>query len=423
MSNPVISVRGIGKKYRLGATIRHDTIRDIIAHRFKSLFRRDHAPSAMPQAHSDDFWALRDVSFDVQQGDVIGIIGSNGAGKSTLLKILSQITEPTEGEIRIRGRVASLLEVGTGFHPELSGRENIYLNGAILGMTRTEIRKKFDEIVAFSEVEKFIDTPVKRYSSGMYVRLAFAVAANLEPEILIIDEVLAVGDASFQKKCIGKMQDVSREGRTVLFVSHNMAAVQRLCQSAFLLRQGTVAFRGEVSNTIDVYLRHGAGTILSWERTTSSQSQAYFSRVCLVDRDGKDISHVTTGTKLNVLLEFVVKNPLPELMLSVGILDAHGDQIFGTRPQDAGQEMPTAPGTYQTTLILPAEILLPKRYGVGAALWLPNIGVLDTIDPLYFSVQETATFANTTTGPPRAGSLVIPCEWETCHRLDQTDGP
>ena len=207
----------------------------------------------------EDFWALKDVSFEIKAGDVVGIIGRNGAGKSTLLKILSRITEPTEGRITLNGRVASLLEVGTGFHPELTGRENIYLNGTILGMMRREITKKFDEIVAFAEVEKFLDTPVKRYSSGMYVRLAFAVAAHLEPEILIVDEVLAVGDAQFQKKCLGKMQDVSRqEGRTVLFVSHNMSAITSLCNRVILLNKGTVQFNGSPQEGIDLYMAKGA---------------------------------------------------------------------------------------------------------------------------------------------------------------------
>src|SRR5436189_5210282 len=223
MSSPVISVAGLGKRYHLSHQQRSDTLRDSIAQKFRGLFGGNEAA-----AGREEFWALRDISFDVNPGDVIGIIGRNGAGKSTLLKILSRITDPTEGFVRVGGRLASLLEVGTGFHPELTGRENIFLNGAILGMRRSEILAKFDEIVAFSEVEKFLDTPVKRYSSGMYVRLAFAVAAHLNPEILIVDEVLAVGDAAFQKKCLGKMREISKDGKTILFVSHNMAAIQNL---------------------------------------------------------------------------------------------------------------------------------------------------------------------------------------------------
>ena len=234
-ADPVILVENLGKRYVIGHQVRHDTLRDALGHGFRGLWSSVRGQRAHGRS-SEDFWALRDVSFQVQRGEVVGIIGRNGAGKSTLLKILSRITEPTQGRVELRGRVASLLEVGTGFHPELSGRENIFLNGAILGMSRAEIRRKFDEIVAFAEVEKFLDTPVKHYSSGMYVRLAFAVAAHLEPEILIVDEVLAVGDAQFQEKCLGKMREVSRQdGRTVLLVSHNMSVILSLCQRALLL--------------------------------------------------------------------------------------------------------------------------------------------------------------------------------------------
>ena len=254
MSDPIISVNGVGKCYQLGATLSHDTLRDRVA----SLFSLKSPNNHKAKSTNKEFWALKDVSFEVQQGEVIGIIGRNGAGKSTLLKILSQITEPSTGEIHIRGRVASLLEVGTGFHPELSGRENIYLNGAILGMSRQEIRAKFDEIVAFAEIEKFLDTPVKRYSSGMYVRLAFAVAAHLEPEILIVDEVLAVGDAEFQKKCLGKMQAVSGEGRTVLFVSHNMAAIRSLCTKGVLLNRGKLSTQASISEVINSYMQYSS---------------------------------------------------------------------------------------------------------------------------------------------------------------------
>ncbi len=255
MSATIISVRNLGKQYRLGAALAHDSLRDQIAHSLRNITSAFRKNESEKPTRTNEFWALKDVSFDVKEGDVIGIIGRNGAGKSTLLKILSQITEPTCGEIRVRGRIASLLEVGTGFHPELSGRENIFLNGAILGMKKREIQAKFDEIVEFSEVEKFLDTPVKRYSSGMYVKLAFAVAAHLEPEILVVDEVLAVGDIQFQKKCLGKMADVSRSGRTVLFVSHNLAAVQKLCTRGILLEQGILKHDGETADCIAKYLR------------------------------------------------------------------------------------------------------------------------------------------------------------------------
>ncbi len=259
MSKPIIEVENISKLYRIGANKeRYLSLRDEVvktAHRFSSGFAGIFSKNNEGTATSEqDFWALKDVSFNVQEGEAVGIIGRNGAGKSTVLKILSQITPPTKGKITMRGRVASLLEVGTGFHPELTGRENIYLNGTILGMSRNEVARKFDEIVAFAEVDKFLDTPVKRYSSGMYVRLAFGVAAHLEPEILVVDEVLAVGDAQFQKKCLGKMGEVANQGRTVLFVSHNMAAVKVLCRTGIVLNEGKMVFNGGIEQCVERYL-------------------------------------------------------------------------------------------------------------------------------------------------------------------------
>lgn len=259
MSNPVIKVESISKRYRIGLKEkRHDTLMGQIGHVLRSPLENLRRLRSLTRFDDDDesvFWALRDINFEVQEGEVLGIIGHNGAGKSTLLKILSRITEPTSGEIRIRGRISALLEVGTGFHPDLTGRENIYMNGTILGMTRREIDRKLDEIIDFSGVEKYIDTPVKRYSSGMTVRLAFSVAAHLEPEILIIDEVLAVGDAEFQKKCLGKMESVAGEGRTVLFVSHNMPVIQTLCKRTILLKQGTLNHQGSTNEVISKYLK------------------------------------------------------------------------------------------------------------------------------------------------------------------------
>lgn len=312
-SDIVIRAEGLGKKYTIGhqAAERVPTLRDAIARGASGLFRgaREmlHGKPIITGDETEEFWALKDFNFEVRRGEVLGVIGRNGAGKSTLLKVLSRITEPSEGRVEIKGRVASLLEVGTGFHPELTGRENIYLNGAILGMSRREIKAKFDEIVAFSEIERFLDTPVKRYSSGMYVRLAFAVAAHLEPEILIVDEVLAVGDAEFQKKCLGKMQDVAGGGRTVLFVSHSMSAIQQLCTSGLLIEQGQAVYCGPIADTISAYLG-------SMERVTGQDISARTDRkgdgrinvraVTLHDANGATIQTAICGQPLSVRLHY-----------------------------------------------------------------------------------------------------------------------
>lgn len=298
MGTPIISARGLGKRYRLGQTLAHDTLRDHITAAISSLANILKGNRAW-RKEDEYIWALKDVSFDVEPGEVIGIIGRNGAGKSTLLKILSQITEPTEGEAVIRGRLASLLEVGTGFHQELTGRENIFLNGAILGMSKAEIKRKFDEIVAFAEVEKFLDTPVKRYSSGMYVRLAFAVAAHLEPEILVVDEVLAVGDAAFQNKCLGKMQEVARgQGRTVLFVSHNMSAIQFLCGRVIYLSQGRIKGIGSVEEQVKAYLSD-----LKGDGETSGQIKVSLGNNFQLNRFEFTPNPVSSGERLDFRLE------------------------------------------------------------------------------------------------------------------------
>jgi len=314
MSEPVIRVEGLSKKYLLRheQAQRYTALRDVVSQRVRALGRTllgaargTGGASGIPAR--EEFWALQDVSFEVRQGERIGIIGRNGAGKSTLLKILSRITEPTTGRIELEGRVASLLEVGTGFHPELTGRENIFLNGAILGMGREEIRRKFDEIVAFAEVEKFLDTPVKRYSSGMYVRLAFAVAAHLEPEILVVDEVLAVGDAPFQQKCLGRMEAVGREGRTVLFVSHNLGAVTTLCNRGIVLAEGRVIVDADASTAVGAYL--GVGPSAGYERPAGKPqgAGAVIRRAWFEGADGAPAVHVVNGEPLCVVLE--VENP------------------------------------------------------------------------------------------------------------------
>jgi lipopolysaccharide transport system ATP-binding protein len=331
-SDVVIQVENLSKRYRIRhqqERQRYVALRDVIAEKARGLFRRQSAERKAPfalgslpfaRASHEDFWALRDVSFEVKQGEVIGIIGRNGAGKSTLLKILSRITEPTTGSVRIKGRVASLLEVGTGFHPELTGRENIFLNGAILGMTRAEIVSKFDEIVAFAEVEKFLDTPVKHYSSGMYVRLAFAVAAHLEPEILVVDEVLAVGDAEFQRKCLGKMGDVAKCGRTVLFVSHNTAALLQLCQLGMLLENGRLCVKDSIKTTLSKYTAGSLESIVHLEPRSPNPSIVEIG----VKADALSEGH------LEAYVKFTSPFPIAEPIIGLVIHDAAGQPLFGT---------------------------------------------------------------------------------------------
>ncbi len=311
----VIRAEGLGKKYIIGHETkreRYTALRDVAAKSVRNVVNRvadvARGRALVRGAATEEFWALKDVSFKIKRGEVLGIIGRNGAGKSTLLKILSRITEPTEGRVTIEGHVASLLEVGTGFHPELTGRENIYLNGAILGMSRAEIKRKFDEIVDFSGVEKFIDTPVKRYSSGMQVRLGFSVAAHLEPEILIVDEVLAVGDAEFQRKCLGKMSEVAGGGRTVIFVSHNSGAVRALCERAILVKDGRIQNDGKVADVLQVYADIGAGHRLTGgdlgNLARKGEGKVRFRRIAFFDQNGVPINKPATGNTLNIALQF-----------------------------------------------------------------------------------------------------------------------
>lgn len=320
----VISVENLSKRYVLDHKRQegYTTLRDTLAEGAKRLFPRN--TSANDPTH-EEFWALRDISFDIQEGDRVGIIGRNGAGKSTLLKVLSRITEPTSGKVAIRGRVASLLEVGTGFHPELSGRENIFLNGAILGMSKAEIKKKFDEIVSFAEVEKFLDTPVKRYSSGMYVRLAFAVAAHLEPEILIVDEVLAVGDAQFQKKCLGKMEDVSKEGRTVLFVSHNMNAIQHLTGQCLALKDGRIDYFGDTVTAVEHYLADMAGRPLADAKKLETAVEDFVIEALYFNDSRMDKGF---NQPIYICMELSLEKTFDNVDIGFGVVNTLGNRIL-----------------------------------------------------------------------------------------------
>ena len=338
MSRPIIEVESVSKRYKLGQ-FNAQTMREEVEQFFQRFRKKGEAPG-VPHASTDssEFWALKDISFSVQPGEVIGIIGRNGAGKSTLLKILSRITEPTNGEIRIRGRVASLLEVGTGFHPELTGRENIYLNGTVLGMTRDEIRKQFDEIVDFSGVEKFLDTPVKRFSSGMYVRLAFAVAAHLEPEILIVDEVLAVGDAEFQKKCLGKMSEISgKAGRTVIFVSHNMASVLSLCSKALIMNRGHLTQQGNAQDVVRAYQSSMSDTNavpLNKREDRTGDGSAKITSIHVQPLEGDGV--IRSMSRLKITLEYKSDRPLLRPTFLIGVYDQLNTGIFLLSSDNAG---------------------------------------------------------------------------------------
>ncbi|MEW5801262.1 MAG: ABC transporter ATP-binding protein [bacterium] len=407
MSTPVIKVANLGKKYRLGATLNHDTLRDHLACGVKTLWHRlrgnghfSHAdklalPSSSPaKGGNDEFWALKDVSFEIMQGEIVGIIGRNGAGKSTLLKILSKITEPTKGEVRMRGRVASLLEVGTGFHPELTGRENIYLNGAILGMSRTEIRAKFDEIVAFAEIGQFIDTPVKRYSSGMYVRLAFAVAAHLEPEILLVDEVLAVGDAGFQNKCLGKMGDVAKQGRTVLFVSHNMAAVQNICCKGVILKHGEVHYQGQINETVQKYIE--TYTIPEKQNLKDITDRVgnglvRITAITVCDLQGHAVEAVGIGEGCKVYLDYESTRNFTPTCVEIGIafISILGAKVVMFSNLVAGQLFQSLPSRSKVCCTIPSLPIADGSYFIGAS-FSSNNEVADWIDKaVRFTVYQS----------------------------------
>jgi lipopolysaccharide transport system ATP-binding protein len=420
MSN-VITVENLGKKY----TLRHQqqesyaVLRDVITKGVASLARKFIHPfrgSRSSQPALEEFWALKDVSFEVKRGDRIGIIGRNGAGKSTLLKILSRITEPTAGSVRIKGRVASLLEVGTGFHPELTGRENIFLNGAILGMSRAEIKKKFDEIVDFAEIVRFLDTPVKRYSSGMYVRLAFAVAAHLDPEILVVDEVLAVGDAQFQKKCLGKIEDVSaKEERTVLFVSHNMSAIRSLCSSALLLEQGHIVFSGPTLLAIDKYIEN-TNDICSCDFPLREVARLdYLGRKLRINRvqfnGGSSIYH---GKSVIVDISYVCYSDVDGVSFGVGICNKDGARILSIDSDIPGNRIKLFQGDQGVasfaipTLFLEPDIYtfdIGSRSGDNYGLdYLPQCGRIVVLP----SELTPAVIANRESGQ---GGIRYPADW------------
>jgi lipopolysaccharide transport system ATP-binding protein len=376
---------------------------------------------------NETIWALKDVSFEVSRGEVIGIIGGNGAGKSTLLKILSRITEPTTGFAEINGRVGSLLEVGTGFHQELTGRENIYLNGAILGMKRAEINRKFDEIVAFSEVERFIDTPVKHYSSGMYLRLAFAVAAHLEPEILLVDEVLAVGDAGFQKKCLGKMGAVAKEGRTILFVSHNMGAITQLCETAVQLEKGELKRIGPSSEVVNAYLSSSMGTevksIWANEALQLNHSEVSFRSVRLLSIDKQPLSVVNFDDSLLIEIAYDVKVPMRDLSVAFHLYNSMNNCVFESMDTDLPEWKGCIrePGLYLATAKIPPCLIKPGRYYLSFASFIEGV-------KLFEHLERAVTFDVSAVGytfqPNRWGIVAPVLDWKVCrfHEIGPSGG-
>jgi lipopolysaccharide transport system ATP-binding protein len=400
MSEPIIRVENLSKKYVIDhqEVDRTLTLRDAIAKRTRSLATKlnplaQNSTFNVKNSSKEDFWALKDVSFEIQQGDRVGIIGRNGAGKSTLLKVLSRITEPTSGSIRIKGRVASLLEVGTGFHPELTGRENVYLNGAILGMSKVEIERKFDEIVAFAEVERFLDTPVKRYSSGMYVRLAFAVAAHLEPEILIVDEVLAVGDIQFQEKCLGKMEDVSRSGRTVIFVSHNMGAIKALCHKGIFLNKGELLAAGEIEEVIRHYVKRKSSTQTKYI-AQKDLNKPYFLRA--------EVGQVNSpqGTyqiEYPITIQFELET-YGEKGLSAAIVISNDQGLYIHHSSDEFNFDAFESDSNTRECIIPPYALSAGSYSVDIFLYKRNVELYESIiDALGFEVEFSGSMADKTT--------------------------
>lgn len=418
----MIQAHGVSKQYRLGrARKQTETFRELLARKSNDILHlgRGNDAGARGRGREEPFWALRDVSFDIAEGDVVGIVGRNGAGKSTILKILSRVTEPTSGMIRLRGRMASLLEVGTGFHPELTGRENVFLNGAILGMRKAEISAKFDEIVAFAETEKFLDTPVKHYSSGMYVRLAFAVAAHLNPEILVVDEVLAVGDMAFQKKCIGRMSEVSRIGRTVVFVSHNMAAVENLCQRAIVLEEGKLVFDGTAKSAVQHYLNTaGKGSVvtgheINLENSNNRRSPVgrLLKKIELFTAGGEPLwNGLPIGAPLKLKIHFELPASTDSFNIGLGFNSVFGQRIFTAHSLfEPDRSHGPCVGKQVFVCDIPSFTLVPGDYLVRLWLDVGNVEADLVEDAFRISVIESDYYASGKL--PWNGAVVLKHRW------------
>lgn len=405
MSDIAVKVENLGKLYHIGARQeQYPTLRSALVSGIKRLTTRRSAQ----KTEENTLWALKDISFEIKQGEVVGIIGRNGAGKSTLLKVLAHITEPTKGRVSLYGRVGSLLEVGTGFHPELTGRDNIYLNGAILGMKRVEIQRKFDEIVAFSEIEKFLDTPVKRYSSGMYVRLAFAVAAHLEPEILVVDEVLAVGDVGFQKKCLGKMEDIAQGGRTVLFVSHNLGAVSKLCKNAFLLNQGVIVDEGEVQTVINSYLQKTS--MVENQIDEFQHNKDVFLSIKSVDANGVPTARFLYDQEIYIQFVYKLVHDIKGLYITFSIYTANGYRLMFADIKESKTyvDLPNRIGVHTVTARIPARTLSQGVFFLSAGLSVTYGGIIDLKDHhMGFEIIKLDSFRDESNRPP----LCVEIDW------------
>lgn len=413
MSDIAIKIENISKLYQLGTVSTQTLYGDL--HRWwarlrgqEDPFQKIGAANSLNSKDGEFVWALKDVNLEIKQGDIVGIIGRNGAGKSTLLKLLSRVTAPTTGQITVNGRIASLLEVGTGFHPELTGRENVFLNGAIMGMTKAEIRSKFDEIVDFSGVEKYIDTPVKRYSSGMYVRLAFAVAAHLEPEILIVDEVLAVGDADFQKKCLGKMGDVAKNGRTVLFVSHNMGAVEALCNSGVLMQHGQVKFIGTASQTIENYISSDSENS-SFYRNNNPREDSDILSIDVLNTDNKPTANFQFDEEIKIKFQIQVAEKHSSASLGVRIKDQRERNVFTT--QISIKEIISKSGLQTIEVTIPNKFLVPNNYTLIVGFHVPNQEVIRILETVSFTIEETGTDFYQYAGNDY-GCVFVDCKWK-----------
>lgn len=414
MSQPIIEINNLSKCYTISHNRSYKTLRESIVDLAKKPFR---LLKGDRKSKKEEFWALKNINFSVNRGEKIGIIGRNGAGKTTLLKILSQITYPTTGEVKLHGRVASLLEVGTGFHMELTGRENIFLNGAILGMKQSEIRKKFDEIVEFSGVEKFLDTPVKRYSSGMHVRLAFAVAAHLEPEILLIDEVLAVGDVEFQKKCLGKMRDVATAGRTIIFVSHNMAAIEKLCSKCILLENGMIKMFGDTEKVVSEYLDIKASQAKTYiEYPKKNDKKAQIRKIRILDHNNKPSIELDMCKPLSIQITYDISEKMKKTVVTCDFYSENDLPLVATT--DADQNLNNffknrEIGQYNAIVKIPNHFFIEKKYYFKVTIQTPGVEIYDSTEQIFFEMKTGTDFVrNQFVSKKHFGYFSLPLKWE-----------